>query len=125
MNTSLIMSLTRYDPSASDASRKRKNVLTGNAEEIVLSDTTFKAQHRTFQSLGYARDPSSGALVGDLTSAASHSGTDAVAFRPSKADSQAWRAKRQKKGDAGTVYGEGAYKGPWCVFLFNNFLLLQ
>ena len=37
---------------------KRKNVLTGNAEETSMSEASFKTQHRTFQSLGYTQDPS-------------------------------------------------------------------
>ena len=99
----------------SDPSRKRKNVPTGYAEEVALGDAAFAAQHRTFQSLGYSRDPH-GALVGDLARAAQHGGRDVVQMRPAKADVAALRQKRQKKGDAGVVSGAGAYKGPWAKY---------
>ena len=46
---------------------KRKNVLTGHAQETVISDNTFNTAHRTFQSRGYAADPSAnGTYVGCL-----------------------------------------------------------
>lgn len=96
---------------------KRKNVLTGYAEEAVLSDATFTTQHRTFQSLGYTRDPSvSGAYVGDLVKAQKFGGRDVVQMRPSREDSEAMRRKRQKKGEPSIVDGPGAYKGPWARY---------
>lgn len=96
---------------------KRKNVLTGYAEEAVLSDATFTTQHRTFQSLGYTRDPSAnGAFVGDLVKAQEFGGRDVVQLRPSKEESEALRRKRQKKGDPSIVDGPGAYKGPWARY---------
>ena len=96
---------------------KRKNLLTGQAEEIMLSDATFKTQHRTFQSLGYTQDPSvHGAFVGDLAKAQALGGRDVIQMRPMKASSDALKRKRQKKGDAGVVDGEGAYKGPWARY---------
>lgn len=96
---------------------KRKNVLTGYAEEAVISETTFKTQHRTFQSTGYAMDPSaSGQIVGDLTNAQRLQGRDVVQMRHSKKSSEAFRRKRQKKGDSSIVDGEGAYLGPWARY---------
>lgn len=96
---------------------KRKNALTGDAQEAAISDATFTAQHRTFQSLGYTKDPSvHGAYVGDLVKAQQHGGKDIIQMRPSKEESAAFRRKRQRKGDAGIVDGEGAYKGPWARF---------
>ena len=96
---------------------KRKNVLTGYAEEAALSDATFNTQHRTFQSLGYTKDPTSeGAYVGDLANAARLGGKDVVQMRPTKEQSEALRRKRQKKGDPSVVDGEGAYKGPWARY---------
>ncbi|MCJ1485286.1 hypothetical protein MMC06_005460 [Schaereria dolodes] len=54
---------------------RKKNVLTGHAEEIVISNSTFTTQHRTFQSRNYARDPSgNGAYIGDVIKAQHHEG---------------------------------------------------
>ena len=93
---------------------KRKNVLTGHAQETVISDNTFNTAHRTFQSRGYAADPSAnGTYVGDLVSAQKHAGKDVVQIKPSKEESAALRRKRQRVGDPGITEGEGAYKGPW------------
>ena len=91
---------------------KRKNVLTGYAEEAAISDATFTNQHRTFQSRGYAQEPNaSGALIGDLVSAEKYGGRDVVQMKPSRAKRQ-----RQTKGDPGIVDGEGRYLGPWARY---------
>ncbi|KAK2749923.1 hypothetical protein FQN57_005340 [Myotisia sp. PD_48] len=96
---------------------KRKNVLTGYAEETSMSEATFITQQRTFQSLGYTRDPGKeGAYVGDLDRAERFGGRDVVQMRPSKELSAAIRSKRQKKGDSSIVEGEGAYLGPWAKY---------
>ncbi|KAL8730836.1 MAG: hypothetical protein Q9166_003762 [cf. Caloplaca sp. 2 TL-2023] len=96
---------------------KRKNALTGDAQEAAISDATFTVQHRTFQSLGYTKDPSvNGAYVGDLVKAQALGGKDTIQMRPSKEESAAFRRKRQKKGEASIVDGEGAYKGPWARY---------
>ncbi|KIW80564.1 hypothetical protein Z517_07180 [Fonsecaea pedrosoi CBS 271.37] len=96
---------------------KRKNVLTGNAEETSMSEATFKTQHRTYQSLGYTKDPSlNGAFVGDQSAVAKYGGKDVVQLRYSKEESAAIRSKRQKKGDSRIVDGEGAYLGPWAKY---------
>ena len=91
---------------------KRKNVLTGYAEEAVISDATFTNQHRTFQSRGYAREPNAnGNIVGDLTVAERYQGRDVV-----QAKSDRERRKRQKKGDSSILEGEGRYLGPWAKY---------
>ena len=91
---------------------KRKNVLTGYAEEAAISDATFTNQHRTFQSRGYAQEPNaSGALVGDLVAAQKYGGRDVVQMK-SKKD----RRKRQKRGDSSILDGEGRYLGPWAKY---------
>ncbi|KAI9807870.1 MAG: hypothetical protein M1825_005176 [Sarcosagium campestre] len=96
---------------------KRKNVITGFAEEAAMSDATFTAQHRTFQSLGYTKDPTvQGAYVGDLSKAAQFNGRDVVQMRPSKDASAALRRKRARRGDPSIVDGEGAYRGPWARY---------
>jgi pre-mRNA-processing factor 17 len=96
---------------------KRKNVPTGYAEAMTISDATFTAQHRTFQSLGYTRDPSRpDSFVGNLDSAALHGGRDVIQMRPSREVTEAIRRKRQKKGDPSILEGEGAYRGPWAKY---------
>lgn len=96
---------------------KRKNVLTGNAEETNISDATFNTQHRTYQALGYTQDPSvNGAFVGNQLAVAKFGGRDIVQMRPTKENSAAIRAKRQKKGDSSIVDGEGSYLGPWAKY---------
>ncbi|MCJ1276354.1 hypothetical protein MMC21_004159 [Puttea exsequens] len=91
---------------------KRKNVLTGFAEEAVISDATFSNQHRTFQSRGYALEPNAnGNVVGDLVAATKYGGRDIVQER-----SNHERRKRQKKGDSSIVEGEGRYLGPWARY---------
>lgn len=106
-----------FKPAGVGNGLKRKNVPTGHAEEAAISDAIFTAQHRTFQSLGYTRDPSRPkAFVGDLESASLHGGRDVVQMKPSKEVSAALRRKRQRKGDPGVVEGEGAYLGPWAKY---------
>ena len=91
---------------------KRKNVLTGYAEEAAISDATFTAQHRTFQSRGFAREPNAnGALIGDIDSIQKFQGRDVIQMR-----SSGEKRKRQKKGDSSIVEGEGRYLGPWAKY---------
>ncbi|RVX67400.1 hypothetical protein B0A52_08753 [Exophiala mesophila] len=100
---------------------KRKNLLTGNAEEMSMSEATFKTQHRTFQSLGYTQDPSvNGAFVGNQSAVAKFGGKDVVQLRHSKEDSAIIRSKRQKKGDSSVVDGEGSYLGPWAKYTSDD-----
>lgn len=96
---------------------KRKNVLTGYAEETIISDHSFRTQHRTFQSKGYAVDPSSNNhIIGDVINAERLQGRDVVQMKPSKKASEAYRRKRQRKGDPSILEGEGAYRGPWARY---------
>jgi pre-mRNA-processing factor 17 len=96
------------------AARKRKNVPTGFAEESGISDATFRAQHRTFNSFGYAAVGES--FVGDQNAVVMHDGKDVVQLRHSKKETEAIKRKRQKKGDASILEGEGAYLGPWAKY---------
>ncbi|KAI9924613.1 hypothetical protein ASPWEDRAFT_40852 [Aspergillus wentii DTO 134E9] len=106
-----------FKPAGAANGLKRKNVPTGFAEEAAISEATFAAQHRTFQSLGYTRNPGlPEQFVGDLNHAALHGGRDIVQMKPSKDVSAALRAKRQRKGDPSIVEGDGAYLGPWAKY---------
>lgn len=102
-----------------EANNKRKNTLTGHAQETKISDHSFRTQHRTFQSRGYALDPSasdSGHVIGDVINAERFQGRDVVQLKPSKEASEAYRRKRQRKGDPSILEGEGAYRGPWARY---------
>ena len=99
-------------------SKKRKaSVLTGDAHETVISDVTFKTQQRTFQSRGYAQDPTiPGAFVGNQDAAVSYQGKDIIQLKPTKEASRAIRATRLAAGDPSIVEGPGAYKGPFAGY---------
>ncbi|KAI3340750.1 WD40-repeat-containing domain protein [Ustulina deusta] len=76
---------------------KRKNLLTGNAEETFVSEHTFRSKHRAVEGKGGPeREYRSGADV--------------------KAEAAKIRAERQKKGDATIADGDGAYIGPWASY---------
>lgn len=97
---------------------KHKNLLTGFAEETIINDAIFRTQHRTFESRGYALDPSAnGHIIGDLDNAQRFQGRDVVQLRPYEDESHAPKRKRQRKGDPSIVEGEGAYRGPWASFI--------
>jgi pre-mRNA-processing factor 17 len=78
-------------------SLKRKNVLTGHAEEMFISEHAFRTQHRAVES---RYGPNSALLSGAAA----------------KEEAARIRAKRQKKGDATIAEGDGAYVGPWAKY---------
>lgn len=76
---------------------KRKNVLTGFAEETYVSEHTFRSKHRAIERAGGPeREYKSGSELKD--------------------DAARLRATRQKKGDATIAEGVGAYVGPWAKY---------
>ncbi|KAK7206742.1 WD40-repeat-containing domain protein [Myxozyma melibiosi] len=108
-----------------DASLKRKNMLTGYAEEQAFNDAAFRVQHRTFKAMGYARDPSlnpanSSGFAGDEVRATENEGRDLLAIKTAKTEVEELKKKRQKKGDSGTLDGDNAYKGPWATYTDPN-----
>ncbi|KAK9448355.1 WD40-repeat-containing domain protein [Limtongia smithiae] len=108
-----------------DVSLKRKNVLTGYAEEQAYNDAVFRVQHKTFQAMGYTRDPSLhtkefGPYAGDVEKAEKNNGRDILDVRASKAQQQELKRKRQKQGDAGELDGDNAYRGPWAAYTNPN-----
>jgi pre-mRNA-processing factor 17 len=74
---------------------KRKNVLTGYAEETYVSEHTFRSHHRAVE-----RGPDR-SYRGGLAE---------------KEEAARIRAKRQKKGDATVAEGDNAYVGPWAKY---------
>ena len=100
---------------------QKKNVLTGYAEPQEISEAAFRTQSRTFQALGYARNPSlhtSGGpeFIGDVAKAAEMDGQNIVEIAIKKKESAALRKTREGKGDPSIVEGENAYKGPWAQY---------
>ncbi|KAI1001375.1 Pre-mRNA-processing factor 17 [Podosphaera aphanis] len=76
-------------------SLKRKNVLTGYAEETFISEHTFRNKLREMER-GPGREYKGGAAQ--------------------KEESEKIKKKRQKKGDATISEGENAYIGPWAKY---------
>ncbi|PHH60199.1 hypothetical protein CDD81_1979 [Ophiocordyceps australis] len=79
------------------SAQKRKNVLTGHAEETFLSEHTFRSKHRAVERRGgpEREQQSSTAL---------------------KKEAARIRAGREAKGDATISEGAGAYVGPWAKY---------
>ena len=76
---------------------KRKNVLTGHAEETFLSEHTFRSKHRAVERSGApGREHQTGSEL--------------------KAESARIRAGREAKGHATIAEGDGAYIGPWARY---------
>ncbi|SZF06227.1 unnamed protein product [Blumeria hordei] len=74
---------------------KRKNVLTGYAEETFISEYIFRSKLREMER-GPDREYKGGAA--------------------DKEESAKIRSKRQKKGDSTVAEGDGAYVGPWAKY---------
>jgi pre-mRNA-processing factor 17 len=100
---------------------QKKNVLTGYAETQEISEAAFREQSRTWQALGYARNPSLhtngvSEFIGDQSKAAEMGGQSIVEIAIPKKESAAIRKTREKKGDASILEGDNAYKGPWASY---------
>ncbi|GJN70572.1 mRNA splicing factor [Purpureocillium lilacinum] len=79
------------------STQKRKNVLTGHAEETFLSEHTFRTKHRAVERRGGPeRQYQTNAQV--------------------RAEASRIRAARERKGNATVAEGPGAYVGPWAKY---------
>ncbi|KAJ5895026.1 hypothetical protein N7495_006717 [Penicillium taxi] len=88
----------------------RKNLPTGFAQEIAMSESTFRTQHQTFQNLGYARNPTRPTeFVGDMENVEKYGGLNVVQYK----HKGGVKRKREARGKANILEGEGAYLGPW------------
>lgn len=86
------------DPSV----QKRKNVLTGHAEETFLSEHAFRSKHRAVERKGGPeREYQNGAALKD--------------------EAARIRAGRQGKGDAAITEGPGSYVGPWAKHSMDKY----
>lgn len=79
---------------------KRKGILTGEAQEIYLSEQTFRNYHRGAQS---------------------REGISEMSTAQLKAERERMKAKRQKQGDATIAEGDGAYVGPWAKYEMQEY----
>lgn len=103
-----------------------QNSVNGHFEGTSMSDFDFRNQQRTFDNLGYAKDPSmysdgsqvAGGYVGDVARARQLDGASALEMRGGlHTDRQAAKERKKQRvgqeGDTSVVEGEGAYVGPW------------
>ncbi|ORX47137.1 WD40 repeat-like protein [Hesseltinella vesiculosa] len=114
-----------------------QNILTGHVEQQAMNESDFRTQLRTYETYGYARDPSTNTAmangnvghgldgsgyVGNLETAMALQGAT-VYDRAPKAfrRNQEQRKKRNGKGDAGVLEGDNAYKGPWAGYDDDDF----
>lgn len=88
------------------ASLKRKNVLTGHAEETFISEHTFRAKHRAVERAG----PGGGPVREGSADARP------LKVREQREINRRLRALRESKGDATVADGDGAYVGPWARY---------
>lgn len=88
--------------SSASSSLKRKNVLTGLAEETFISEHTFRAKHRAIERAGAPERE--GGLSG----------------REQKEANKRLRGTREHKGDATVADGDGAYVGPWARYKWKE-----
>ena len=103
----------------------KKNTLTGYAEAQEFSEAAFRTQSRTFQALGYAKNPSvhtsaGPEFIGDVTKAAEMDGQNILEIAVKKKDTAALRKTRQKRGDPSVLDGKDSYKGPWASYLVDK-----
>jgi len=81
--------------SASGSLKRKNNVLTGHAEEMYISEATFRAKHRAVEAVG---------------------GGVMRSNREMKEVNKRLREMREDKGSATIADGEGAYIGPWARY---------
>lgn len=115
-------------PAAPAADPNVRQTRTGAVEETTMSDFDFRNQQRTFEMMGYARNPSTfaaasqGALayVGDRHAAQEMGGATMAELRGGNAETRraarALKKRRKANGDASIVDGAGAYQGPWAAW---------
>ncbi|KAK3367544.1 WD40-repeat-containing domain protein [Podospora didyma] len=76
---------------------KRKNVLTGHASEVYISEHTFRSKHRAVERNGGPE-------------------REFVSNTQAKEQAAKLRATREDKGKATIADGDGAYVGPWAKY---------
>lgn len=114
-----------------------QNMISGHVEQQAISEMDFRTQLRTFETYGYARDPSISAdtnlagqtghgtlgtgFVGDLNSATQLGGATVYDKVDKKLrNNKDYSKKREKKGKLDQLDGPDAYKGPWAGYEDDN-----
>ncbi|CAI2294881.1 unnamed protein product [Caenorhabditis sp. 36 PRJEB53466] len=100
------------NPFKSEKQRSQKNTLTGFVEPAHFNEFHFNRQIRSFDTLGYANNPSaesSNAFIGDTKKAAAEKGVSL--FESKKTGGE--KRKRVRNDDSADVDG---YTGPWSRF---------
>ncbi|CAF4007742.1 unnamed protein product [Rotaria sp. Silwood2] len=103
------------NPNLTQQQKSHKNLINGHAESTNLSDFQFENQRRTFDSFGYAADPSVGEhttlqIIGDQISAEQNQGK--TIFETNRKYSNEKR-KIEKNYDSSDVEH---FQGPWAPF---------
>ncbi|KAK3305681.1 WD40-repeat-containing domain protein [Chaetomium strumarium] len=87
--------------SSASTALKRKNVLTGHAEETFISEHTFRAKHRAIERAGGPEREGAAVVLSN---------------REQKEINKRLRGAREQKGNATVADGDGAYVGPWARY---------
>ena len=104
------------NPNMTQQQRSFKNLLNGHAESTTLSDFQFENQRRTFDSFGYAADPSVGEhatpqMIGNQTSAEINQG---ITIFEAKHKRVGDKRKKEKNTNSDDVEG---FQGPWAPYV--------
>ncbi|CAF3251810.1 unnamed protein product [Rotaria socialis] len=104
------------NPNLTQQQSSHRNTINGHVESTTLSDFQFENQRRTFDSFGYAADPSVGEhptqqIIGDQVSAEINQGK--TIFETSRKLLNEKR-KKEKNNDSSDV---DRYQGPWAPYV--------
>ncbi|WFD33938.1 hypothetical protein MCUN1_000764 [Malassezia cuniculi] len=124
-----VNAVTRVEAPADELPEGVTQTWNATVESSAMSDFDFRNQQRTFDILGYARDPSqfaagtgvggsASAYVGDRSAAVRNQGATLAELRggdrQTRTNARAMKKRRKgRDGDAAIVDGDGAYVGPW------------
>ncbi|KRZ35659.1 Pre-mRNA-processing factor 17 [Trichinella pseudospiralis] len=104
------------NPFKSAKQQMLRNTLTGFVEPAHISDFNFENERRTFESYGYAKDPTadvpSDRIIGDVESAAKYNGL--TAFETGKRLQTEEKREKLKNYDSSDVQN---FTGPWAPYV--------
>lgn len=118
---------------------RTQNTVTGWVDEHAMSESDFRQQQKSFNVLGYARDPSASVdtlaqYVGDSSKAIQQQGGLEADFKPTRTQTRALKRKREEKGKVGVFNDpeeereegqppkEKEYVGPWAKYEQEEFI---